>query len=118
MSFFGLARSMSKDEEDNFILLTHGDRTQLARRPEDYASAQRLAKRMFGLPADALVRLAIDWKGRKAEIGKDAFDVINRADELFVLVTANHAPADCAEPRDSGFQVFVKTLSKSYLVIA
>jgi hypothetical protein len=57
------------------ILLTHGSRTILAKRPNnlDYDSAVDLALIELGLSGDKPITLLVNWRGHMAEVQWDTF---------------------------------------------
>jgi hypothetical protein len=75
------------DNDELFILMTYQGQTRLVQRPDTFASAEARARNEFALPHNAEVKFAVDWKGRHAEIGRDAFGIVSRVEELYVTVT-------------------------------
>jgi hypothetical protein len=70
----------SMDGDDLYILMTYQGQTRLVERPGTLASAESRARNEFALPPNVEVKFAVDWRGRRAEISKSAFDVVARAE--------------------------------------
>jgi hypothetical protein len=105
------------DGEDEYIMITYEGRSRLVERPGTQAAAKALAVSEFDLPRRAEVKFAVEWKGRRVEIGKDSFSVVSRADELFVVVSGTREPRTrrpnptMTPATQYTMQVFVKCLS-------
>jgi hypothetical protein len=96
------------DGEDTYIMMTYEGQSRLVARPRSQAAAQARAVREFDLPRGANIKFAVDWRGRRVEIGKDSFAIIGRADEVFVLVNVKPRPTS----RQPQWEIFIQTLSE------
>jgi hypothetical protein len=96
------------EDDDAYIMMTYEGRSRLVARPRTPAAAKARAVREFDLPGSADIKFAVDWRGRRVEIGKDSFAIVGRADEVFVLVNAKPRPTS----RQPEWEIFIQTLSE------
>jgi hypothetical protein len=96
------------EDDDSYIMMTYEGRSRLVARPRSQAAAKARAVKEFDLPTGADIKFAVDWRGRRVEIGKDLFAIIGRADEVFVLVNVKPRPTS----RQPQWEIFIQALSE------